>query len=629
MALIECPECGRSVSSTIHSCIHCGYRLSRPSSKKVTRNQVEKQNSKNLEDAKPNRNFDSIRSIDAAAYPLVRFILFRPIFLAGIVALLGFAIWFMVWTSQLFQAQCSALYDLGVQSQEVNKYGQVFGYTCMPNYSGTILDSVQNITDDALGHLRIPVSPLAIGIASQLFGLLLVAFSVSAFRKLIVQFRTNNRPDTFAHFRSRLKQNRLKLSSLAAVAIGSIAILLWTFPLLGPRCGVFVETSADMEILAGDSGLTRYFNYLCLPLDPALIQFDKTGPSAFLIGAIVQTICLALLSSALILVRLLLRKPKSESTTGYENPSKDAGTHAAIESQKTNPRIKSRKSWWILSGSIGMVATLLVLNNLLTPSNIAEPVESPSQSPSPSSTPSHDAIVGLWDRPSNLSQSSYPEGLWLNVVKATSDRYVASFMSNSDKGGKVVLAGIAGVKFEKGSIVFEWLDGSYKETFAQLKGDTLSVDCADHLKVSQELVAIDGCVFQGRVDLNLTRNLEPIVDLDLRNSAARSGGTGLSVTLTPKNAPGWTAKLYDVEITDTGDQVLQDQFVILDLGYGQGLLYLGRAIPPNWSWVPVSYEYKERMGSFETYLNFECPYPGYTEYYILSDGSMSSDCKFF
>ena len=27
MALIRCPECGKEVSDTCDSCIHCGYRL--------------------------------------------------------------------------------------------------------------------------------------------------------------------------------------------------------------------------------------------------------------------------------------------------------------------------------------------------------------------------------------------------------------------------------------------------------------------------------------------------------------------------------------------------------------------------------------------------------------------------
>ncbi len=30
MALIKCPECGREISDTCDSCIHCGYKLSKP-----------------------------------------------------------------------------------------------------------------------------------------------------------------------------------------------------------------------------------------------------------------------------------------------------------------------------------------------------------------------------------------------------------------------------------------------------------------------------------------------------------------------------------------------------------------------------------------------------------------------
>ena len=30
MALIKCPECGKDVSDTCDSCIHCGFKLSKP-----------------------------------------------------------------------------------------------------------------------------------------------------------------------------------------------------------------------------------------------------------------------------------------------------------------------------------------------------------------------------------------------------------------------------------------------------------------------------------------------------------------------------------------------------------------------------------------------------------------------
>lgn len=35
MALIKCPECGKDVSDTCEYCIHCGYRLSKPSFEKT------------------------------------------------------------------------------------------------------------------------------------------------------------------------------------------------------------------------------------------------------------------------------------------------------------------------------------------------------------------------------------------------------------------------------------------------------------------------------------------------------------------------------------------------------------------------------------------------------------------
>ena len=34
MALITCPECNQSISSTAHKCPHCGYRLKKTISKK-------------------------------------------------------------------------------------------------------------------------------------------------------------------------------------------------------------------------------------------------------------------------------------------------------------------------------------------------------------------------------------------------------------------------------------------------------------------------------------------------------------------------------------------------------------------------------------------------------------------
>ena len=57
MVLINCPECGREVSSTCEQCIHCGYR--------ITQDDVQKFNDKlyeNLVNKYCNSNSVSLRS---------------------------------------------------------------------------------------------------------------------------------------------------------------------------------------------------------------------------------------------------------------------------------------------------------------------------------------------------------------------------------------------------------------------------------------------------------------------------------------------------------------------------------------------------------------------------------------
>jgi hypothetical protein len=570
--------------------------------------------------------------------------LFRPIFLASVLALFALSIWFMIWTSQLLQPECSALYDLGDEAASTSQYGHLLGYACIPDYSGTILGNVQAIADGAIGYLKLPISPLFLGIVFQLLGLSAIAISALGFRRLLKQFRANSKPVSLNDLRSLLTTRLPQVVLLIGLGIAGLAVAIWTFPLVGPRCAVFVSLNGPEATLLGSSGLTHYFNYVCMPLNPSLIDSGNHGLPALLIGSIVQVLAIG----SIVFSTLMLRKLARNNRRKVDEVSK-AGSQEDLKGESSGAysllnTLKSR--WFLISASLGIVLAFAIVLSLVLPSSNASridmsPMPSNSQSTS-STTPTNpasanespipiaslDEITGLWDRPSNLTGSSFPEGLWLNIVKGNSG-YIAVFMTNPSKGGPITVAGLASVTYNNGSVILGWLDGSLEDSVAEMHGEVLSVDCANHLDVASEIKSSDMCDFQGRAELNATRNLNSMLGLSLENSAAGNGEVGLAITLSQKKAPGWTAKLYDGTIMDTGNNSLVDQFVLMDLGYGKGLLWWGDQIPTGWTVATVDYENKAFMGNVYTDLSFSCPMPGASyDSYMLSDGSTTSDCTF-
>ena len=374
MALIECPECSKSVSSTIDSCIHCGYRLKTPANKnskaQVSLDSSPASNSREMKQP----NIRSIEALDSAAYPFVRFVLFRPIFLASVLGLFVLAIWFMVWTSILLQPECSALYDFGGEAAAASQYGHLLGYVCVPDYSGTILGSLQTLTDKGIGYLKIPVPPLVLGILCELIGLLGIGISALAFRKLLTQFRNSSKPDTIGSLRKLFSSRPVLASSLLAVSAAALAILVWTFPLLGPRCAVFLPLNGPEGKLLGGSGLTHYFNYVCMPFDPSLFDPSKTGPSAFLIGALIQIICIA----SLIAAGIVFCKLYKNNDLNFSSSQDTTGTKTKNEADSTaNPLlnfVRSKKG--ILSAALGVLAliAIVVSVSLITSNSESRPL---------------------------------------------------------------------------------------------------------------------------------------------------------------------------------------------------------------------------------------------------------------
>jgi hypothetical protein len=643
MALLECPECGKSVSSTINSCIHCGYRLKSQATKPKGAVSGQRAISEPNETTRSQTTLRSIREIDAAAYPLVRFILFRPLFFATILTSIGLAVWFMVWTSPLLNPQCSALYDLGVQSAETSEIGAVFGYTCLPNYSGTILDNVQNITEGAIGYLKLSLSPLLLGIVCQIFGLALIGWQALRFKSLLSQFRTGHRPDFFGRLRELQKPILIRLFALSVIAIGALALMVWTFPLLGPRCAIFVQTSAELGVLTQNSGLTKYFDFVCLPLDPSLIDPDKKGPPAFVIGMFCQVLGVVLLAGTYVYARFLLRGSDGEIGELKKKKTTDKDSIFGQEPRGIKKWLQNHKSWWLIAGIIGLIAALMVASislsasntnnasqetdSLPKPSQSAEPNESDEPLPvSPEEINSLDSLLGVWERPSNSSFITFPEGLWLNIVKVRPDSYLAVFISADPY---VSMAGIAEATFNNGQILFKWLDETGQTSVVTSDGVNLSLDCSDRLFVSAKIFGPDRCNFQGFAPLNLTTSFEEeLAKANFKNEVATETGDGLAVVFTPKSASNWSAKLYSGRIIDTSLPNGVSSFVFLDLGYQQGLVWWGDEIPSKLDGIPATYSDLGRTGSGTRTFEMDCSSDPNGPY-LLSDGTSSQDCLFF
>jgi hypothetical protein len=518
MALIECPECSKSVSSTIDACIHCGYRLNTPANKnskpQATRDSIPASNSRD----KKQSNLRSIEALDSAAYPFVCFVLFRPIFLIGILGLFALAIWFMVWTSQLLQPQCSALYDLGGEAAATSQYGHLLGYVCMPDYSGTILGSLQTLTDKGIGYLKIPVPPVVLGIFCELIGLLGIGISVLAFRKLLTQFRNSSKPDTIGSLRKLFSSRPVLASSLLAVSAAALAILVWTFPLLGPRCAVFLPLNGPEGKLLGGSGLTHYFNYVCVPFDPSLFDPSKTGLPAAQIGLVVLVICLITIAISL---RTLFRTWKLATV---DEASSRESEQSKEDSQSGNlfinwiHKLPSAKVVTSLGLVLLLAIILFLLSNFLNQGGSKQDSaknspeitnsSSPSSTPSPTPTPiqtteppkaASQELVSLWGRARNndiQGGGNAQDGIWLQLTKSPgSSNLYAIFL---EPGVESWFLNSAVVSVDGSDLTFTWPDGS--ETFGKYTGSQLKIDCGSQLDVSSDVFSYGGCNFDAEAD---------------------------------------------------------------------------------------------------------------------------------
>ncbi|NBO27008.1 MAG: hypothetical protein EBU96_09515 [Actinobacteria bacterium] len=514
----------------------------------------------------------------------------------------------------------------------------------MPDYSGTILGNVQTITDGAVGYLKIPVSPLLLGALGQLIGLLGIGFGVIAFRRLLSQFRNKSKPDTKARLRKTFSSRPILVSLLLAVLGASLAILIWTFPLLGPRCAVFLPLNGPEGKFLGSSGLTHYFNFVCMPFDPSLVDPNNRGLPAFLIGSTIQIICLVSLIAAGIMIRKLYQGTGDNFHAG-KGKSRSEGIDKA--DSKANTLIhfaRSKKGMlWTALGLMALIsigASLAVVNTgqvskttSKLPTESATPSVSPSVSPSTNNevsaeTVTLDSLTGVWERPSNSSYQTFPEGLWLNIMRVKANTYLADFITAS-YGQTPTIAALANVTRQNGKIIFSWLDGSGVSSQIETDGSSISLNCENHLTVQKNVFNPDKCNFQGKANLNFNSDFESALSgANLKNYAATNQSDGLAVLLKPKETPGWFAKLYDGQVVDSENSSRISTFVFMDLGYQIGLIWWGSELPKGWGGQEAKYFNFYHTGIGTKYFQFDCSGDPNAPYW-LSDGSSTTDCEFF
>jgi len=206
MALIQCPECGRSVSSTIPACIHCGYSLVEHvkvlgATKGSASSKTQPQTGTPVEYIEESTSSQLIKEtagelgkkVNQSTYPLFKFLLHQPLRLLGSIAALASGILLIVWAIPLFGSQCAVLLnswakltykgsavDIGktfsdaVETMHLPVYLNAF---CFPQTADTLMA--------ALEIYKMPLSPVGLGVALFIFGGLLILSSFLAFTNVV------------------------------------------------------------------------------------------------------------------------------------------------------------------------------------------------------------------------------------------------------------------------------------------------------------------------------------------------------------------------------------------------------------------------------------------------------------